>query len=112
MPRPSAAAVANPSTTAAMSSASIHLGTSRVLTSGTRDGAHSSRWLQCDVPCPPAWPSPASTSVPWAWQASATAAQPSAQSAASGARSPGQSESCTEASSVTMTPTPPSARRR
>ena len=36
---------ANPSTTAAMSSASIHFGTSRVATSGTRDGAHSGRWL-------------------------------------------------------------------
>ena len=39
------AALANPATTAAMSSASIHFGTSRVFTSGTRDGAHSSRWL-------------------------------------------------------------------
>ncbi len=41
----SAAASANPEMTASMSSASICFGTSRVLTSGTGDGAHSSRWL-------------------------------------------------------------------
>jgi hypothetical protein len=81
------AAAAKPSITAAMSSASIHFGTSREFTSGTRDGAHSSRWLQCEVPCPPAWPSAASTTAPSAWQASATAAHPSTASAASGARS-------------------------
>ena len=39
------AAAANPSMTAAMSSGSIHLGTSREATSGTRDGAHSGAWL-------------------------------------------------------------------
>ena len=37
----SLAASAKPSTTASMSSVSIHFGTSRVSTSGTRDGAHS-----------------------------------------------------------------------
>ena len=37
--------VANPAITAAMSSSSICLGTSRVFTSGTRDGAHSGPWL-------------------------------------------------------------------
>ena len=41
----SRAAEANPATTSAMSSASIHLGTSRVFTSGTRLGAHSAAWL-------------------------------------------------------------------
>ena len=83
----SAADRANPSTTAAMSAASIHFGTSRVLTSGTRDGARSGSWFQCEVLWPPAWPRAARTSAPSAWQASATAAQPSAHSAARGARS-------------------------
>ena len=105
------AASANPSTTAAMSSASISLGTSRVFTSGTRPGAHSSRWDQCEVPWPPAWPSPASTTVPWGRHASTTADQPGPHSSASGARSSGQSDGCTEASSVTITPAPPRARR-
>ena len=30
--------------TASMSSGSIHFGTSRLFTSGTRDGAHSGSW--------------------------------------------------------------------
>jgi hypothetical protein len=33
-----------------MSPGSIHFGTSRVFTSGTRDGAHSSRWWYADDP--------------------------------------------------------------
>ncbi len=49
-----AAAARNPATTAAMSSASIHFGTSRVFTSGTLLGAHSSRWLYALDPWPPA----------------------------------------------------------
>ena len=63
----SPAADANPLTTSAMSSASIHFGTSRVATSGTRDGAHSGRWLYADDPCPPAWSSEARTSAPSSW---------------------------------------------
>ena len=39
--------------------ASIHFGVSRLLTSGTRDGAHSGSWLYALLPCPPAWSSEA-----------------------------------------------------
>ena len=39
------AAAMKPAMTASMSEPSIHLGTSRVFTSGTRLGAHNSRWL-------------------------------------------------------------------
>ena len=93
-----------------MSSASIHFGTSRELTSGTRDGAHSSRWLYALEPWPPAWSSEAITSVPWAWHASTIAAS-RRRRVASGARSYGQSLSCTLAPSVTIMPQPPRARR-
>ena len=107
----SLAALANPSTTASMSPVSIHLGTSRVLTSGTRDGAHSGRWLYADDPCPPAWSRAAMTSAPCGWQAAAIDAHPSRHRAASGARSYGQSDSCTLAPSITIVPHPPRARR-
>ncbi len=40
--------------TAVMSSASIHFGTSRLLTSGTHDGAPRGAWLYTDEPWPPA----------------------------------------------------------
>ena len=44
-----------------MSTASIHFGVSRLLTSGTLDGAHSGSWLYALLPCPPAWSSDAIT---------------------------------------------------
>jgi hypothetical protein len=81
------AAAANPATTAAMSSASIHFGTSRVATSGTRDGAHSGAWLYADDPCPPAWSSEATTRAPCRPHAATIDAQPAPARAASGARS-------------------------
>jgi hypothetical protein len=102
---------ANPSTTAAMSSGSIHFGTSREFTSGTRDGAHSGRCEYADEPCPPAWSSEASTSEPCGRQAPTIAAQPSPHRSASGARSYGQSDGWTEAPSTTIVPQPPRARR-
>ena len=76
-----------PATTAAMSSASIHFGTSRLLTSGTRDGAHRGRWEYADDPWPPAWPSAATASAPSDRTAVAMRAHPSGQRSASGARS-------------------------
>ena len=76
-----------PVTTAAMSSASIHFGTSRLLTSGTREGAHSGRCEYADDPCPPAWPRAATASAPSDWTAVAMRAHPSGQRSASGARS-------------------------
>src|SRR4029079_773606 len=99
-PAAAPAAAPNPSTTGARSSPSIHFGTSRVATSGTRDGAHSGRWLYADEPCPPAWSSDATTRAPWGRHAVTTPAQPAAATAANGARSYGQSESWTLAPSV------------
>ena len=89
----------------------ISMGSSRELASGTRDGAHSADCENADEPCIPAWPRPASTRAPCGRQAVTTCAQPGPQSAASGARSYGQSDGCTLAVSVTMTPQPPAARR-
>ena len=94
-----------------MSSGSIHFGTSRVATSGTRDGAHSGAWLYADEPCPPAWSNEATTTEPCSWHAAATAAHPSPQRSASGARSYGQSDGWTLAPSTTIVPHPPLARR-
>ena len=83
-----AAAAAKPSTTAAMSSASISWGTSRVAGSGKRDGAHRAPLAvgaRALAPaCGRATPAPA---PPSACTAAATAAQPGSQSAARGARS-------------------------
>ena len=83
----SAAAAANPATSASISGCSIAIGTSRLATSGTRDGAHSACCPYAELPCEPACPSPASTSAPCGRQASTTAAQPSTEPVASGARS-------------------------
>ena len=105
------AAAPKPATTAAMSSASIHFGTSREATSGTRDGAHSGRWLYADEPCPPAWSSEAMTSAPCGRQAATIDAHPAVATDASGARSYGQSDSWTLAPSTTIVPQPPRARR-
>ena len=58
------AASAKPATTATTSSPSIHLGTSRLFTSGTLLGAHNSRWLYALLPWPPAWSSAAIASAP------------------------------------------------
>ena len=87
------------------------MGSSRELASGTRDGAHSADWENAEEPCIPACPSPASSSAPYGRQAATACAQPGPHSAASGARSYGQSDGCTLAVSVTMTPQPPDARR-
>ncbi len=87
------------------------IGVSRLIASVNPDGPHSTAWEYAEDPCSPVWPSPASTSAPYGWQAPATCRHPPRQSAASGARSYGQSESCTDAVSVTITPAPPAARR-
>ena len=102
------AAAANPSTTAAMSSGSIHFGTSG---SSPREPATVPTAPVASTPMSPGRrvAEPAMASAPWAWQAAATLPTP-AQRAASGA-SYGQSESCTDASSITIVPRPPRARR-
>ena len=46
-----------------MSRASMTLGTSRLFTSGTPDGAHRARWLYALDPWPPVWPMPARTTA-------------------------------------------------
>ena len=86
------------------------IGSSRLATSATGDGAHSTDCEYALDPWPPACPSPASTTVPWGRQASATARHPGPHAEARGARSYGQSEGCTEAVSVMITPAPPAAR--
>ena len=82
-----AAAVPNPSTTAAMSSSSISWGTSRLTGSATRDGAHRTAWLYALDPWPPQWPIDASASDPCRCSAAATPDHPAKHSAARGARS-------------------------
>ena len=89
------------STTAAMSSASIHFGTSRVATSGTRDGAHSGALAvrRRALPAGVVERRPG-RARPRRGTAAAIAAQPSAQRSASGARSYGQSDGWTLAPST------------
>ena len=70
-----------------MSDSSIALGTSRLFTSGTRDGAHNGACEYAELPWPPACPIAAMTSAPSSWHADAIAAHPGAAKAASGARS-------------------------
>ena len=74
-------------TRASISGRPMAIGISRVATSATGDGAHSTDWENALDPCPPAWPNPASTTVPCWWQALAMSRQPGPQSEAKGARS-------------------------
>ena len=104
---------ANPAITAAMSSASIHFGTSRVFTSGTRDGAHSGALAvrRRSLPAGVVERGDHERSVRPAGVRT-IADQPAPQRSASGARSYGQSDACTDAPSITIVPQPPGGASR
>ena len=95
-----------------ISYSSSAFGSSLETTSATGEGASIGSWENAELPSAPQWPIPASRRQPLSFAVLARDDHAGVQFFASGDLSYGQSESFTEASSVTRIPTPPSIRDR